>query len=497
MDLEAVIGLEIHVQLKTKSKMFCTCDNRSEGALPNTLICPICTGHPGTLPVPNKQAIEWAVMAAQALDCTIPEHAKFDRKHYFYPDLPKGYQISQYDEPIGLNGSLTMALENNQRPVGISRLHLEEDVAKLFHQGKHTLVDYNRAGTPLMEIVTAPDLRSPAEAKAFLQELRLIMRYLGISQADMEKGELRCDANVSLRRVGTPQLSAKTEIKNLNSFRSVERALTYEIERQRALWEQEKQPTQPETRGWDERQGATVEQRTKEAAADYRYFPEPDIPPLHFTPEFLKNILAKVPELPAVRRQRFVEQYGFINDDARAIVADEAYAQFAEETISELKAWLESDDPPRWEARWQKEKPVFAKLLANWLLNRLTGLLADAHLRLHDHRVTEENFAEFLMLVHAGKLNATTGQAVLKEMVKTGHDPHEITARLGYGGAVETAALTAAVERVIKEHPGVVAEYRKGKRTVLQFLVGQVMKATQGQADANRVRAMLEQQLRA
>ncbi|MBI5467056.1 MAG: Asp-tRNA(Asn)/Glu-tRNA(Gln) amidotransferase subunit GatB, partial [Candidatus Kerfeldbacteria bacterium] len=276
---EAVIGLEVHVQLKTKSKMFCRCDNRDDQT-PNSAICPICTGQPGALPLPNQQAIDWAVMASLALGCSINQESKFDRKSYFYPDLPKGYQISQYDKPFGYAGQVKVRVGTDAKLFRIHRLHLEEDAGKLIHGDGTTLVDLNRAGTPLMEIVSEPDFRTPAEAKAYMQELRLIMRYLGISDADMEKGHLRCDANISLRPTGDDRLYPKTEIKNLNSFRAVERALQFEIERQRALWEDGQAPQTQATRGWDDASQKTVEQRTKEEAADYRYFPEPDLPPV-------------------------------------------------------------------------------------------------------------------------------------------------------------------------------------------------------------------------
>src|SRR5581483_9608 len=338
MKLEPVIGLEIHVQLTTKSKMFCSCANIFGDVAPNSAICPICLGYPGTLPVPNQTAIEWTRKAGAALDCVLATKSKFDRKSYFYPDLPKGYQISQYDEPLCGKGHLTILVNGEERTIGITRIHLEEDAAKNTHPtgADYTLVDYNRAGTPLMEIVTEPDIRTPEEAKLFLQELQRLMRSLGVSTADMEKGQMRCDANISLREVGSNELHPKTEVKNINSFRNVERALTYEIKRQTSEWQAGNRP-QSTTRGWDADTQATVEQRSKEEAADYRYFPEPDIPPLVFTASENELVKKSLPELPQERRDRFVRQFGSTLEQAQLLVDEPLLAEFFEDTVSELK----------------------------------------------------------------------------------------------------------------------------------------------------------------
>ncbi len=500
MDLEAVIGLEIHVQLKTKSKMFCACDNASEGAAPNSLICPICTGHPGTLPVPNEQAIRWTVLAALALGCTIPEHAKFDRKHYVYPDLPKGYQISQYDQPIGVHGALRTLVNGRELTVGIERVHLEEDVGKLMHAGDESLVDFNRAGTPLMEVVTEPDIQSPAEAKALLQGLRLTMRYLGISDADMEKGQLRCDANVSLRKQGSLKLSVKTEIKNLNSFRSVERALAFEIARQRQLWEQNQAPTIHATRGWDEAKQETVEQRTKEGAADYRYFPEPDIPPLHFTPEFVADIRAGLPELPAARRQRLIELYGLtanvadsmVRDAAGPAVADRPFAPYFEEIVSELREYASNElGTEAGEAFWRDHRPAVTMLVANWLLNRIS----EEHRRSHGLPVPAADLGRLLWMVHQKAVTLPAAALIYEQMVRTKKGPHLLVKELGLEKLSETPELQAVVTEVLKEQAAVVDQYRRGKTTVLQFLIGQVMKKTGGRANVQTVRELLLKQL--
>ncbi len=373
MNYIPIIGLEIHVQLKTKSKMFCACDNSGEDKSPNTTICPVCMGHPGVLPVPNKRAIEYAVLAALSLNCGILDFSKFDRKNYFYPDLPKGYQISQFDKPIGRQGYLeisptpSLPLEKgegkggsssalisalNQRQsastkIRLARVHLEEDAAKLLHMAS-TYIDFNRSGTPLLEIVTEPDIRSPQEAKIFLQELRLIMRYLGITSADMEKGHLRVDANISLSPLGPISpigpigpINPKTEIKNLNSFKAVERALEYEIIRQTKLFEKGKPPKYQSTRGWNETKGITEEQRIKEESHDYRYFPEPDTPPLNLI-EFREMLKNKIPELPAAKRQRFQDEYGFNASDAKILTDDLHLANYTEKVISELYEWVKS-----------------------------------------------------------------------------------------------------------------------------------------------------------
>lgn len=502
MHLVPVIGLEIHIQLKTKSKMFCSCDNTGEDEPPNTTVCPICMGHPGTLPVINEQALEWAGLAALALDCEIQNASKFDRKQYFYPDLPKGYQISQYDKPICLNGRLEIDIptkdEKKQRPwakIKITRVHLEEDAAKLIHgeDGKHSLIDYNRAGTPLLEIVTEPDLRSPLEAKIFMQELQLIARYLGISDADMEKGHLRCDANISLMQaIDNPKkdkkllskLNPKTEVKNLNSFRAVERALEYEIKRQTELWEAGKPPAITTTRGWNDTKQITEEQRTKEAENDYRYFPEPDLPPLDLT-NLRDKVIGSLPELPRAKRARFVAQYEFTPEEAKILVEDKILASYAEKVISELRAWLIALEEVEGseEEIWAGHGRQLTRLVAGWLINKLGGLMADNKIDIRRLKITPENFAEFITLIYQNKISGPTALKILEEMMAAGGDPSQIMETKNLGQISDTGELEKIIDGLIAEHPEEVAEYKQGKSALLQFFIGQVMKKTQGKAN--------------
>jgi len=491
MELESVIGLEIHVQLKTKSKMFCSCSNTGENEDPNTTVCPICLGHPGVLPVPNKQAIEWSVMSALALECEIPNHSKFDRKHYFYPDLPKAYQISQFDEPIGINGHL-----NNIR---LHRLHLEEDAAKLIHDKKgQSFVDYNRGGTPLMEIVTEADIRSSEEAGEFLRELRLIMRYLQVSDADMEKGHLRCDANVSLRPVGDKKLYPKTEVKNLNSFKAVEKALSYEINRQTKYWEKEgKAPEEQGTRGWNEDEGKTEEQRSKEGSADYRYFPEPDIPELDMDKKWVHRIQGTIPELPHDLQERFVRDYGFKKEDAKIFSSDRELAEFTEQVISELRAHLLSEDADATEEEIsEKGKKKLAKLVSSWILTNLLGLVRASDLLVSEIKITAENMAELIAMHHTGKVNKTNAQTILKEMFKTGSDPSDILQEKDLAQMEDDGSLDEIIDNVINSNSDQVEQYKSGKETVINYLVGQAMKDSKGKADAGAVLEILKDKLK-
>lgn len=514
MKLQPIIGLEIHVQLKTKSKMFCGCDNSGEGKPANTTVCPICMGQPGVLPVANKTAIEWSIMAAQALNCEIPEMTKFDRKHYFYPDLPKGYQISQYDQPIGVKGHITIDSKepdaaNGKRRVDITRLHLEEDAAKNFHSqdGKYTFVDFNRAGTPLMEIVTEPDIRSAEEAKTFMQELRLIMRYLDISDADMEKGHLRCDANISMAEVKKGKLNydhfnPKTEIKNINSFNAVKRALEYEIKRQTKLFEEGNIPKQQSTRGWNEDKGVTEEQRTKEEAHDYRYFPEPDLPPLHFyisdSPIDVEKIKRELPELPQAKRKRFQEQFELPADQAKILTEDKNLAAYTEKVISELTSWLattgEMEGTP--EEIWDKNKGKISKLVSKWLINRLLFHLNNEGINISQCKITPENFAEFITIVYGGKINQASASKLLEEMYKTGKDPSNIMDEQDLTQIEDASELEEIVKKVIKNNPSQVELYKKGKTTVIQYFIGQVMKETKGKANPQIVKELLEKELK-
>lgn len=503
MKLEPVIGLEVHIQLKTRSKMFCGCDNASEDKAPNTLICPVCMGHPGTLPVLNSQALHLGILAGLALNCQIPDFSKFDRKNYFYPDLPKGYQISQYDEPVAVKGYLQIIIpakkgERTQAKIGITRLHLEEDAAKLMHSpdDKASFVDYNRAGTPLAEIVSEPDIKSPAEARAYLQELRLIMRYLGVSDADMEKGQMRADANISLRLIGETKFYPKTEIKNVNSFKAVERALEYEIQRQSKLWEDGKPPEQTTTRGWDDAKQITILQRTKEEAHDYRYFPEPDLPPLHIS-EMAVRIERELPELPAQKRERFKAEYFFSAEDARTITDSPELAFYTEEVISELKEWLSTlpEIEGSGEDIWQKEGKKISKLVSGWLLSKLGGILSETKVEMKDIKITPENFAEFITIVYTNKISSSAAQTVLGEMLKTGAEPEEVIEEKGLGQVSGDDELVPVVERVLANHPNQVAEYKAGKTQVIQFLKGIIMKETHGKANPTVAEKLLKERL--
>src|SRR3989338_1387544 len=483
MNLKPVIGLEIHVQLKTNSKMFCACAHSGEEKPINTTVCPVCLGHPGTLPVPNKTAIEWAIFSALALSCEIPLESKFDRKHYFYPDLPKGYQISQYDEPFGKNGFLFI----EDKKIRINRLHLEEDAAKLLHSKVQgcTIIDFNRAGTPLMEIVTEPDIESPETAGNTLRELRAIMRSLQVSEADMEKGHLRCDANISLKKEGSRVLNPKIEIKNLNSFRAVERALNYEIKRQEQLWKDGKAPSHQSTRGWNDERGITEEQREKESAHDYRYFPEPDIPPIKFKIADIRAIKKTLPELPKQKRERFHKQYGFSISDANLLTRDYALADYAEKVMSELLAWMESIAQESEENSGQR----LAKLAANWLINNLAPLVKNDWKTLS---VSPENFAEFVSLILEGKISSRAGQTVLQKMLLTGTDPVDIIQTENLAQTHDESELAEVVSKVIAENQKVVADFRAGKTNAVKPLIGAIMKATKGRANPKVAEELLK-----
>jgi aspartyl-tRNA(Asn)/glutamyl-tRNA(Gln) amidotransferase subunit B len=499
MAMEPVIGLEIHVQLNTRSKMFCSSPNpagslsisagasASDETQPNIFICEICTGQPGVLPRVNREAIEKGIMIGLALNCEIPGKSKFDRKHYFYPDLPKGYQISQYDQPIAIRGSL---LIGGTEKIRITRVHLEEDAGKLIHPpgGNFSLVDFNRAGVPLVEIVTEPDLRSAADAKRLLQELRIMMRYLGVSDADMEKGQMRCDANISLRKIGDSTLpSYKVEIKNLNSFKAVEQALLYEISRQEEIL-QKGEKLLTETRGWDDTKGMTIGQRTKEEAQDYRYFPEPDLPILDFTPAFIQEIRARLPELPQAKRARFIDEYQLPAKDAATLVESKELAGYFEDVVSELREWLSVEG----------KQDAFMKLVkhaANWCLSVFTAHLTEAGISPSESKVSSENFAELLKLIEQGKVSSTAGKDIFVEMFATGGDPSDILDRKELAQVSDAGELQAAIERVLAAHPKPLEDFQKGKQQALQFLAGQVMKETKGRANPQIVQDLLRKSL--
>lgn len=495
---EPVIGLEIHVQLNTKSKMF-SGEANADSLEPNVHVSPISLGHPGALPVLNQAAVDMAIMAGIALNCKISEFTKFDRKQYFYPDLPKGYQISQHDLPLCRNGRLTI-YEDNVQPtdIGIERIHLEEDAAKNVHTAIATLVDYNRSGAPLIEIVTKPELRSPKQARLFLQELQMLIRYLGISDADMEKGHMRMDVNISLRPTGDTALYPRTEIKNMNSFRSAERALEYEIKQQTDLWEKHQAPEQLRTCGWDEAAGQTIEQRSKEVAADYRYFPEPDLPPLRITQEQLDRLATRLPELPMQRRDRFREEYFLSYYDAKVLTTDPRVADYYEETVSELRSWLNSLDTTEGSDAevWEREGAKLCRQACNWITTELFGQLAKAKLTFDQIKITPENLAEFISLVHQNRVNSSAAQTVLRHMFEHGSDPSQVIAELDLEQVHDEDQLGKICDEVIASNPKIVADYQAGKERLLMYLIGQVMKQMKGKANPEMVTSLLRSKLK-
>ncbi|QQR77785.1 MAG: Asp-tRNA(Asn)/Glu-tRNA(Gln) amidotransferase subunit GatB [Candidatus Moraniibacteriota bacterium] len=483
-----VIGMEVHVELKTKSKMFCGCANgQGLEKESNVHVCPVCTAQPGTLPVPNRTAIEYVQKAGLALGCTLRLESKFDRKNYFYPDLPKGYQISQYDKPFCEAGALVI----NGKTFRITRIHLEEDTGKLSHAaGGMTLVDFNRAGVPLMELVTEPDFENGKDARAFCQRLRQILRYIGISDADMEKGQMRCEVNISLYEKGKDRLSGtKVEIKNLNSFRSVERAADYEIVRQTEALQDGKKIVQ-ETRGWDDVRGVTVSQRAKESAHDYRYFPEPDIPALVFDEAYVEHLRRSLPELPDAKESRFVEEYGLPKADAVALVSERDIADYFERVASELLEKKASGEA-------KSEPKRLLKLAANYFLTEIKKFLTENGSDMRSVLVTAENYAEFIALVADGAVNSSAAQTVLAEMMKGGdNDPLHIIERLGLAQTNDEDAIEKIVLEVIAANAKSVADYSNGKENALQFLVGQVMKLSKGKANPEMAREMLLKKLK-
>lgn len=528
MAYKPTIGLEIHAELKTNSKMFCGCKNDADEKNPNRNICPVCTAQPGALPVANKKAIELVLKAATALDCKIAEFSKFDRKNYFYPDLPKGYQISQYDQPLSKDGYLDIEindekneyikLQNPNDPlrldrieasklqinyklqntkskrVRITRIHLEEDTGKLVHPvgADYSLVDLNRAGAPLMELVTEPDITSGAEAKKFCQELQLIFKYLDISEANMEKGQMRCEVNISVSE--TDKLGTKVEIKNLNSFKAVEKSIIYETKRQEEALKRGEKIIQ-ETRGWDESKGSTFSQRAKEEAHDYRYFPEPDIPPLEISKMFKidkKDILA---ELPAAKRKRFALEYNLPISDIEFLVLDKMLAEYFEDAVSELDCWIK-DKALQCKS---KEHLKLVKSVANYLIGDIQYLLANSEANVSigqlTEKITPENFAEFVTIVYEGKISSAAAKIVLAEMFATGGDPSNIIESKGLAQESGEDALGAAIEDAIKNNPGPVGDYKGGKAAALQFLVGQIMKTSKGKANPKVVMELLKKKL--
>ncbi len=502
MKYEIIIGLEIHAELKTKSKMFCSCNNNSENSKPNTNICPICLAHPGTLPIPNKQAIEWLILLGCGLNCKVNQFSKFDRKNYFYPDIPKGYQISQYDIPFVYNGYLEI---ENQK-IKITRIHMEEDTGKSRHPNKknYSLIDFNRAGTPLIELVTEPVIKNANIAKKFCQRYQQVLRYLEISDADMEKGQMRCEANVSIQEEGkweyngnceiTPlgkyKLNPKVELKNINSFKAIEKAIEYEINRQKNALDSGKKLIQ-ETRGWDNNKGKTITQRIKESAADYRYFPDPDIPPITISDKWLKEIKTNLIELPHKKKKRFMEQYNFNDETAEILISDKNLAKYTEQVISELREWIETNGDD-----WESQRRQLAQTTSNWLASKLFKYLKEDKIKITDIKITPENFAELIALVHQGKINSNTGQKILEIMYKQGGDPTDIMKSLGLEQIDNDEELKKIIKKIIKNNQSQVEQYRNGKINVLQYFVGQTMKETQGKANPPKVIKILKEILK-
>jgi len=478
---ETVIGLEVHAQVLTKSKMFCRCPADYASAPPNTRVCPVCLGMPGVLPVINRRAIEATAMTALALNCTIQPFTKFDRKNYPYPDLMKGYQISQYDAPIGVNGWLEIELDGATKRIGIIRVHQEEDTAKLVHrtgQGgeAYSLVDVNRSGVPLMEIVGAPDIRSPEEARQYLIKLRSILQYLGVSTGNMEEGSFRCDANISLRPQRQEAYGAKVEVKNMNSFRSVFRALEYEVQRQAQALRRGDRIHQ-ETRGWVEEKGLTVSQRSKEYAHDYRYFPEPDLPPLFTSPAMVEEIRDSLPELPDAKRERFVSELGLSPYDASSLVADKEVARFFEE------------------AQALGAGKISPKVIANWVLGELARMLHATGTDIAGGKMSAGRLIELLEMVENGAISGKIAKSVFEEMFEGGRGAADLVAAKGLTQISDRKQILEAVRKVLGDNPQAEADYRAGKRQSLAFLVGQVMKETRGRANPELVNDLFMEML--
>jgi aspartyl-tRNA(Asn)/glutamyl-tRNA(Gln) amidotransferase subunit B len=474
---EPVIGLEVHVQLGTKTKIFCGCPVEF-GAPPNTNVCPVCLGLPGALPVLSRQAVEYAISAALALHCKINPFSRFARKNYFYPDLPKGYQISQYDQPLAEHGYLDISTGAGRKRIGVTRVHMEDDAGKSIHDGfkdsdRFTYVDLNRSGTPLIEIVSDPDMRSPDEAYAYLTEVKQMLQYIGVSDCDMEKGQLRCDANVSVRLKGAPKFGTKAEVKNLNSFRFLKMALEHEIERQVELIESGGHVVQ-ETRLYNADTGHTVGMRSKEHAHDYRYFPEPDLVPLRVSEHWLHEVKAKLPELPADRRERFVRAYGLREYDAEVLTLTRETGDYFEAAVK-----VSGD----------------GRSTANWVVGDLAGLLKAAGKEISESPVRAEQLGEMVALINKGELSGKLAKEILPKMFESGDSPSRIMEREGLKQISDAGALEKIVDEVIAGNPKQVDQYRGGKAAVLGFLVGQVMKASRGQANPAAATEALKKKL--
>lgn len=502
MDYNPTIGLEIHIELATKSKMFCSCLNDPDEKHANVNVCPICLSHPGTLPVINKEAVKKVIKTALALNCEIQKKTHFERKNYFYPDLPKGYQISQYSAPLSKKGYLDIPVvvetEVKNKRIRIERIHLEEDTGKLIHpQGAdYSLIDFNRAGIPLMELVTEPDIHSASEAREFIRELQLILRYLGVSDADMEKGEMRAEVNISLKnsklKAQSSKLGTKVEIKNLNSLRAVEKSIEYEMKRQKGILERGELVIQ-ETRGWDENKEITISQREKEEAHDYRYFPEPDLPPLNLDDEFLREIKTEIPELPREARRRFEKEYKLDKKTIEVLILNKELGGYFEKTVSELRVWVkEKKDKLR---LTDEEFKKLAKLASNYILTDLQGLLKGSSVKSEKFLITPENFAEFISMIYVGEISSKIAKTLLKEMFDKGADPSQIMAEKKLSLISDETELEKIIKEVLSKNPKPVEDYKKGKETALQFLIGQIMAQTKGKANPELLNKILKKLL--
>jgi aspartyl-tRNA(Asn)/glutamyl-tRNA(Gln) amidotransferase subunit B len=471
MEYEAVIGLEVHAQLLTKTKIFCSCSTEF-GAPPNTHTCPVCLGMPGVLPVLNRKVVDYAIRMALATNCTIARESRFARKNYFYPDLPKGYQISQYELPIAEHGHIFIEVNGERRRIGITRIHMEEDAGKLIHDPHRPVsaVDFNRTGVPLIEIVSEPDIRTPEEAGAYLRQLRAILQYLEICDGNMEEGSFRCDANVSVRPVGTDTFGTRTELKNMNSFKHVENALTYEIERQRGVVEDGRELVQ-ETRLWDEAKGVTVPMRGKEEAHDYRYFPDPDLLPLVIDEGWIEEIRSTLPELPDEKRARFIEAYGIPLYDAQVLTSSRSLADYFEACVEHFS------------------KP---KTVSNWVMGSILATLKAENKTIEESPVSPERLAELLRLVDSGVISGKIAKTVFDEMVSSGKPPEAIVQEKGLVQVTDADAITEVIEQVLSDHAKEVSDYRAGKTKLFGFFVGQVMKATRGKANPKMVNEILK-----
>ena len=491
---EPVIGLEVHAELLTKTKMFCGCAAvDSTQAEPNTFTCPVCTAMPGVLPVVNRRAVEFGLLTALALHCTVQAQNVFARKNYFYPDLPKGYQISQYDMPLATNGYLEIEAAGGRKRIGVRRVHLEEDTGKLIHvpgaklspAGTHretdqaaggaSLVDYNRAGVPLLEIVSEPELHSVEDVRLYAEGLRAILRYLGVNSGDMEKGAIRFEANVSVRPAGSADLLTRTELKNLNSFRALVRGSEYEIARQSELWQRGERVVQ-QTMGWDEARGVTVPQRSKEQAHDYRYFPEPDLPPLVIAPEWVETLRAGLPELPDAKRARFEQEFGLSPYDADLLTREKAVALYFEQAI---------------------KAGGVPKAVANWILSELYRLMKEQALDIESVKIAPEHLGQLSVLVADGTLSSTLAKEVFAEMFASGSAPAQIVSAKGLAQISDAVQLHAIIAQVLQDNPKPVADYLAGKETVVKFLVGQAMRATRGKANPQLIGDFMKQALEA